>query len=497
MSRKQKDNLAFLFSRMTWPSLMVRERACTSIAELLIDKEQASETMEYLKNWAKSQQLESVMVFALLVLIRAKMLCQAFELPAFAEMIEIINKPSALSYLLLKELGYDNTPKPDWNSLCLSDTPKDFVPSAFFQKYCTNYIPPIYETHARHIEQKYGIPFYKHWAFEWKTTLEDIDRKPSPEPLHFWGRPESEHYEGIDFVISEVYRSAYLRTLAWTVAKNVFREEDATYLAIEACPIDPSLWKVQSQTKPQWWPISKPTSAVIDTVVADIWQQLGSWWSETQKSQNEWLVAQADGRICQTDSIYDLEIRGFFQKCCGNNKPDLKEILKKTKRRIPYVTSSIGVDGYINHEPINKFLESIGDWDVLPAACQIWPYTTPRWQSRRLKRGVWVPAPFLASSVFKMECMSKSLNVFEGEDIIAKWQDWNWNLREKNRANLTPSTGEYLLIDRAMIGRFIENEKYRFCWICQLTQYYREHSHQEYKTYCYTQEYGTSNIIIG
>ncbi len=497
MDKRQEDNLAFLFSRMTWPSLMVRERACTSIAELLIDTGHVSETMECLKNWAKLQQLESIVVFALLALIRAKILCQAFELPALTEMLEMIDKPSALSYLLLKELGCDNTSKPDWSSLCLSDTPRDFVASVFFQKYCTIYIPPIYEIHARRIERKYGIPFYKHWAFEWKTILENIDRKPSPEPLHFRGRPEDENYGAIDFVLSEVYRSAYLRTLAWAVGTNTFREEDATYLAIETSPIDPSLWKVQAQPKPKWWPISKPTSAVIDTVVADIWQQLSSLWDETQKSQNEWIIAQADGRVCQTDSIYDLEIRGFFQKCCGNNKPDLKEILKKTGRRIPYVTSSIGVDGYINHESTSKFLESIGDWDVLPAACQVWPYTTPRWQSRRLERGVWIPAPFLVSTAFKMECMSESLNVFESEDIIAKWQDWNWNLREKNRANLTPSTGEYLLVDRAMIERFTENEKYRFCWICQLTQYYREHSHQEYKTYCYTQEYGTSNIIIG
>jgi len=496
MNKRQEDNLAFLFSRMTWPSLMVRERACTSIAELLIDKKHASKTMEYLKNWAKSQQLESVVVFALLALIRAKMLCLAFELPTLTVMLEMIDKPSALSYLLFKELGYNKTPKLDWSSICLPDSPKDFVPSNFFQKYCTNYLPPIYETHARHIEQKYGIPFYKHWAFEWKTILENIDRKPSSEPLHFWGRQEYEHYEAIDFLLSEVYRSAYLRTLAWTVAQNVFREENATYLAIETCPIDPSLWRIRSQPKPQWWPTTGQSDGVIDTVASDIWQQVGNLWNENQKPENYWIIAQATGRVYQAGSIYDLTIKGVFQACRGKNKPDLEEILREACCRITYVAKSAGLDGYIGREPLDKFVKTIDDWDVLSVACQVWPYTTPRWQSRRLKRGVWVPAPFLASSAFKMGCMSESLNVFEGEDIIAKWQDWNWNLREKNSANLTPSTGEYLLVDRAMIERFTEKEKYRFCWICQLTQYYREHSHQEYKTYCYTREYGTSNIII-
>lgn len=476
---------------------MVRERACTSIAELLIDNDQPSETIEYLKHWAKSQQLESLAVFALLVLLRAKMLCQTFELPALIEIIEMIGKPSLLSYLLLKEICCDEISRPDWGSMCLQNEPRDCVPSAFFQKYCTNYIPPIYETHAHRIEQKYGILFYKHWFFEWKTILANINRKPSSEPLHFWGRPEYEHYDGIDLLLSEVYRSAYLRTLAWAINKNGFREEDATYLAITTCPIDPSLWKVQSPYKPKWWPTASSSSEVIDTVLGEIWRAVGSLWKKSVKSKEEWVVTQANGRVCQTnDSVYDLEIRGVFQRCCGSSKPDLEKIFEKTSHNVPYITTSVGLEGYVNQEPISKYTELLEDWELLPIACQVWPYTTPRWQSRRLRRGIWIPAPFLAKKVFKMICLPESLNILDDKKIVGKWQDWNWNLQEKNRANLTPSTGEYLLVNRSIIDEFADNQKCCFCWLCQITQYYRKYEHEKYIKYSHVQEYGASNIIM-
>lgn len=494
MTKHQKDSLTFLFSRMTWPSLMVRERACTAITELLIDDEQTSETMEFLKHWAVSQELESLSVFSLLILLRAKMLCSKFELPSFDKTLEMIKKPSALSYLLLKELGYQIVPKPDWSKICLEENPKDFVPSNFFKKYCKTYLPPIYETHSSEIERKYSIPFYQHWAFEWKEILANIGKKPSAKELDFWGRPEYEHYEGVDFLLSEVYRSAYLKTLAWLVVQNV-PEELVTFLAIETCPIDPSLWRVRPQLKPHWWPTPTPSSGVIDTVVGGIWEKLINLRQENINNKNDFFIAQSFGRVCESDTIYDLEIRGFFQKCYGNKKPNLENILKETTFIIPYITGSIGLDGYIGNEPISKYAKGFDDWELLPVTCKIWPYTTPRWQFNRLARGIWIPAPFLAKKAFAIKCEAESLNILEGKDVIGEWRDWRWNLKEKINANLTPSNGEYLLLNRSAIDDFVEEERCSFCWICKITQFHREHSYTEYNTYVFTQEYGASNII--
>ncbi|MEN6384485.1 MAG: hypothetical protein ABFD79_04740, partial [Phycisphaerales bacterium] len=205
---------------------------------------------------------------------------------------------------------------------------------------------------------------------------------------------------------------------------------------------------------------------------------------------------QSSGRVCESDSIYDLEIRGFFQKSYGNKKQNLEDILKETNYLIPFVTKSTGLDGYIGSEPINEYVKSFNDWQLLPITCRVWPYTTPRWQFTRLRREIWIPTPFLTKIGFEIKCESDALNILENKKIIGKWQDWHWNLHEKVNANLTPSTGEHLLIDRSIIDEFTEREKCRFCWICQIIQYHREHSHEEYKTYSHTKDYGTSNIIL-
>jgi len=231
--------------------------------------------------------------------------------------------------------------------------------------------------------------------------------------------------------------------------------------------------------------------------VEDVWQKAGNLWRENEKTNNGWLIAQANGRVCQTDSVYDLEIRGVFQRCLGRKIPDLEEAFRQTEHTIPYVTTSGGVQGYIKCEPISAYAQWLDDWQLLPVACQVWPYTTPRWQSWRLTRGIWVLSPFLTNSFFQIKCRQDSLEILDGDEVVGKWLDWKWNFREKLTANLTPSSGEYLLIKRAKVEQFEESEKCKFCWICKLTMYYREHSYQEYKTHSWIKEYGSSSIIVG
>jgi len=49
-----------LFSRLTWPSLLVQERTANSIASLILDKENGANYKELLLKWMSSQLVESV-----------------------------------------------------------------------------------------------------------------------------------------------------------------------------------------------------------------------------------------------------------------------------------------------------------------------------------------------------------------------------------------------------------------------------------------------------
>jgi hypothetical protein len=86
-----------LFTRLTWPTPIVRERTCSAIAELLLDQQYSVPVKNYLLNWMANQKLESVATSGLLILLRAKTKDQKFNLP---NLEEILGNFSAHSLLL-------------------------------------------------------------------------------------------------------------------------------------------------------------------------------------------------------------------------------------------------------------------------------------------------------------------------------------------------------------------------------------------------------------
>lgn len=377
-------------------------------------------------------------------------------------------------------------------------TPEDFTPSQFFEKYITNFLPPIYKTEALRIERRHGIPFTRHWAYEWEMILKDMNKKPSPEALYFRGRQEYQHYSAVDLVLSEVYRSAYLRALAWALSTNAIALHDATYLAAKTCPIDPVLWKVKPIARPDWWPQVPGPSGVVDTTLSEIWQQVEDVWIRQQDSKNDWVIAQANGRVYEGDILYELEIQSCFQKCLGPQRPELSDIMNwhESRKLVAYVPLNMGFEGIIQEEDLADFVGVFRDWQILPVACQVWPYTTPRWQFWRLERGIWLPAPFVSHDHMQFSCVEDAIHIYENGNMMAKWSDWVCNLREKSTANLKNSTGEFLLINKPKIVAFTEERNCSFCWICKLTHFHRDHTFENYKEFSDFQSYGTSSVII-
>ena len=258
MSKKQIDERLLypvLFSRLKWPSLYVQERAADSIASLLVDINYSSAVLDHLFHWIASQQLESVAVKGILVLLRARILDQTYHGPSLKYLLKIFPKQSLLSWLLFDAYNPQiNEPLP--TSLINSGKPpSDFLPDPFFEKYITNFLPPIYDHLAKQIEQRTSFPFRLQWAFEWKSIVNNYGIIPSTGSMnHFWGAEHSGiRYSPIDTEMSEVYRSAYLRVLAYAVQYG-YMEEAALLLAAKACPIDLELWKMPPQKRPSWWP---------------------------------------------------------------------------------------------------------------------------------------------------------------------------------------------------------------------------------------------------
>lgn len=472
--------IELLFSRLTDPSGLIRERACKSIADLLLDPNWKDAIEESLFRWMRNQQPESLASLGLLVLLRAKLIDDSFEMPTFAELKDSLQSPSILSWMLLREFDATGLPL-NVQNMHSGSAPDDYKIDSFFVRYCKYFLPPEYLYQLDELEKTYHIPIKKQLSFESSAMLRKMKFEPSVEPLYFKGRPEDEHFVVLDFLLSEIYRSAYLRSLAWAV-NNTLPIEEAKKLALKTCPIDLGLWRLNPNVKPIYWPTINLMKEGITDIKNEIWKQVNNLCQSQPLSKKEWILAKADGRVFEGSDIFDLSICGFFRVRKGPSKPNDSELINWLiyPCMIDHEVYSLSFEGTINPLPAKENLQKFMDWIVYPASWAIVPKTSSTWQFWRLERLVHFPAPFIVENPMTFKCRKDALTICEGENLIAEWRDWTDGISEKKTANLSFNTGNVLMLRRPIIERFEKKTNSEFCWGCCITKFHRDHPFDYY-----------------
>lgn len=494
------SELSVLFARLSHFSGMVRERTCVEIAQLLNDDEWRGPVQWHLQQWMESQTLESVAIFALLIWIRARIENTDTTLPDVEQMLAKYPRPSLLSLLLLRELYGQSVQAPDWCVLFSGDAPSDFEADDFFQKYARNFLPPVYKDTADNITRRTGEPFTKQWAWEWHRLLDATATEPDARVMDCRGRPDSEHYITVDFRLSEIYRSAYLRALAWAICSEVLPENHALILAARCCPVDLALWQVRARARPAWWPRIPSMTGTVDTTAARAMQELETLWEHQASGDNDWIPVQASGRVGGGTSPLELEIYGLFQRCMGPLIPTAAEVAewyRATDYQQVDVDSFLRLGGTLQPVPPSGFEQRFEDWLVVPASVRVDTLTVPRWQWWRAYRDIWAPASFLGRDPLILRVTDTDITIEDSRGIIGRWIDWADNFQEKEVANLPPATGQCLLVRRDVISDFSSASRSSFCWIWRFTVYHRQHDYQPFETLSMEGEFGATSVIWG
>lgn len=391
MSFTANPKYTLLLSRLTWPSPLVQERACRSLASLLRDTEMRGETWEHLSHWLRTQPLEICSVAGLMVLARAAIdeelasstlssqntQADTSWLPAIKEVVEALGSPSLLSWLVLRDVY--NKPELELHqsvsggaALHSGEPPSDFKLSAFFLDHRTECVPPVYDRLVQMVTDD-GINLMRQWAFEWKNLIDRTGMERSTTSLHFWlrGSYSKEHYPMGLPRMGEVYRSAFLRALAWAYETQRFALGDAVSFAAMLRPVDLELWRTEPASRPIWWPYARentvklnpqnepatepiPSSSpiVLNCAPTEVWDQVESLWNRAAQfqadsslvpeedhaaageygqqpehlQQNNWQLIAARAPVVQGETLYLLEIFGVFQRCNGPKSPSLEEV---------------------------------------------------------------------------------------------------------------------------------------------------------------------------
>jgi hypothetical protein len=294
-----EQHLSMLFSRLTWPSALARERACTKIAHLLVDPILALTVKDFFLRWLKSQDHESVCGLALLALLRAKLdgggVC---PIPA-SEVRSNLPWPSLQSSLLLAEYEPDETVQDELGAWHSGDPPGSFTSPCFFGEYVRNFLPPIHEHWAGEIEQRMLVSFRRQWSYEWDVVLKRRPFELSISPLRYWmgHREADERHIAFDTPLSEVYRSAYLRALAWAIDTRGMNRDVANLLVADTVPVNLELWPLRPGVRPGWWPVAGVSDAALETAPGDIWPAVDELWRGQQAGEAAWGPDSVDARV--------------------------------------------------------------------------------------------------------------------------------------------------------------------------------------------------------
>jgi hypothetical protein len=288
-----EPGLDLLLARLTWPSGMVRERVCESLAELLVIDSHHESVSSALLEWISSQGLESVACLGLLPFVRAQQLEPAVQIPGRDEFSKACRCPSLLFEILLAELCGEPAQALPLGTGYGGVLPRGFEPSSDFLEQYEHALPTVYRDRARTLSTEFAVPFLQRWGYEVAQTNRDLRNAHLPFD-EYWGRPDIEHFVAFDCHLSETLRSGYLRALAWLSQQG---EEQRFYAAVEALrtlPIDLGLWQVTPQPLPAWWPLRlSAAKEELDVVPAEVLAYVEELW--TRQCQEDEILGMAQG----------------------------------------------------------------------------------------------------------------------------------------------------------------------------------------------------------
>jgi hypothetical protein len=496
-----------LFSRLVWPSPLARERACTAIAHLLADPAHAPSVKDFFLHWLRGQHHESVCGLALLALLWAKIdgggTC---PIPA-SDVRGSLPWPSLQSSLLLAEYEPEAVVQDavgDWHS---GDPPDSFTCRPFFGEHVRNFLPGFYNNWAAEIEQRMLVPFRRQWAYEWEVVLQRRPFELSVTPLSYWiGYQEAdERCIAVDTPLSEAYRSAYLRTLAWAVDTRGMDRDAATFRAAETVAVDLELWPLRPGARPGWWPAAT-SDAPLETGPGDIWPAVDELWRRQQAGDPpwgaDWVLAYADGRVRGGDTPYDLSAVAFFQRPLGKGDPHVGEVFDWCAQGgetllSPITSSPLRFAGTVHPARVWDLATQFGGWSIVPAVGRFAPAGSfSRWQWWRWHRGMWGLAASLTADGYTFRRNGNSLAFESGGQEIGRWSDWTEELSERLAPNTVPATGQLLLIRREVADRFAMEHQSRLCWLARLTAFCRQHQYELYQPFHDDRAYGASRIVL-
>lgn len=504
------DEFDILLQRLTWPGPFVRERAATAIAGLLNDGINKKQNFERLLEWIEYQKLESIVAIGLLPILKAlernNGLYEYIDLDKIIDTIPmssivIENLINETARLLKKQVEF----KP--NRKAVLSPPDGYVPNEFFVKHIRGFLAPIYKDRSDEISNETGIDFFKQWAYNSQEIAKECGIKEEiGDVVDFMGQ-NYPRIAGISSILSEVYRSAFLRVLQHFYNQHLIKTDFYLEYAFATLPIELSYWKIMPNRAPEWWPRLK-YSTPKETYKKEI-VQFSFQTNDIEKiiqKRGKTLLLGLNGTIQPKDGwsegVLDTSIKliGFGYKVVGTDIPEAKDVAKEMFWRPRHVIIPSRASRPLNflesfpeQLPVVRKPIEVMDLTLHPLVGNPKDLVIALWQWFRGHNPFYIIHYQLLKNL-QVKLERNGFVYFQNDKPVAWSQDWSEGIEEKT--DLEIPHGTFIEIDSSFLNEYLDKHGLRLGYLAKTTHKFRMHSFDKEQTIENYQLIGVSRIIV-
>jgi hypothetical protein len=468
-----EHTLIMLMERLNWPVRMVRWLAAREMARLLSDKTYHRKAKRAYLDWLASRQFESEVISGLAVL-----LClEESDVPAFSDIRASVNKPSILADEIIQLVYGIGQIIGGWTNAHSGPAPAAFIIEKYFDDHKQSQVPAILCNDLEDLEARSGLPFIRQWAYEWQQLMKATRGPYSGFPYHFIG--ENLRQSGIFAQLSQpqcnVFRSAYLRTLAFAVSEWRIPLRAAVPVANNCLPLNRGLVRVRPVERPEWLkdiPERCCEEGASLELTREITRAAGTASGirpvkleiPIKSSLFEFGDLSVSAVFATDDFEPDPEDSWYFRQMTGWILPDSISFAGQMRRLDPSAFTTQGMKG-----------------SCLPVCVGVWPLPSGFWHNDWLATGLALPASYNFETSPEAMCSDDGIIVrCEGATVgaFSMWHD-EWTPMYAKDGNTR--CGLVTLMHQADLDRAEILHAKKLGWVAELRLWSRAKDYGEYE----------------
>jgi hypothetical protein len=390
--------------------------------------------------------------------------------PASSVFATTLRHPSVLAGVLLRHLG--GTDELEWEQAHSGPAPDEFEPEAYFEEFRTAHVPPILSTNLTGFQRTSGRPFMRQWAFEWQKLQESTGVPRTEYPYYFDSFSEvrsgiiGQYIQGQ----GELYRSAYLRTLALAVERWRLPADLAETTAMDVVPAVPGLFEIDPIKRPTWLvDIPERCAASPDDLGRFARELIDA--SRTLEMRPVTLDIPIDSAVAQYGT---LEILAFLV-----TDEFTTEHVPEDRIELADFEAAFSIAGDRPETPIAQFSDD-GPGAAAPVCPSMLPQPYGFWQGHYFATGMPVPASYVVPSSTHLRCTRSGLELVNSNRLVAKTAFWHdrWSPDYPREGNTR--CGVCAMLEPALLEAAMARLGRRLVWKARIRLWRRERDYGDY-----------------